>query len=200
METHLYIYYETISFNTDRQYCTIICIIVSSHYTILYNIFILSVTLSTTETYIDKWTSTEYGYQIYSYYNYWYISFTSCYNTLISSYICYYSNTYKAWCSATWSSTSMSYYTRQSYTATSTIIYSSTLKISNSPTYTNSQIISITIINTDIYTITYSLTDIQYSTITRMLAPSPSPMNKCTCIIPLCNKLDLVLLTINNII
>jgi hypothetical protein len=45
-------------------------------------------------------------------------------------------------------------------------------------------------------------TDIQYSTITRITAPSPSivPKNKCTCVLPLCNKIDLVFLTINNIV
>jgi hypothetical protein len=70
MRTHLNIEYEKliviISFGMDIQYCTIICVIVSSHCAILYNILLLlvliiSVTLSTKETEIPTWISTVYG-------------------------------------------------------------------------------------------------------------------------------------------
>jgi hypothetical protein len=91
--------------------------------------------------------------------------------------------------------------TTQSYTATSSLTSKSTL---TTLTFTDTISTKITIIDTmtDTIAITYYTTDVQYSTITRMLAPSPSqlPKNKCTCVFQLCNKIDLFLLIINNIV
>jgi hypothetical protein len=93
----------------------------------------------------------------------------------------------------------MYFSTTQSYTATYAS-YTSTSTLTNSNTY--STIITIIDTITDTDSMTYYTTDIEYSKITRIIAPSPSivPKNKCTCALPLCNKLDLVLLTINNIV
>jgi hypothetical protein len=191
---------------------------VSSHCTILYNIIlllvlILSVTLSTTKTKIVWWISTEYRRYDIAEYIVWSISSTSCYNTLERywTYINgvytneYYAYTTKTCSSVTWSSTNTMYFkTTRSYTATSSLYtIESTLTIY---TYYNHYFETylktdfVTIIDTDIL-ISFS-TVILYSTITRLLAPSPSILqkNKCTCALQLCNKIDLVLLTINNIV
>jgi hypothetical protein len=189
-------------------------LLVCSNCTILYNIILLlvltiSVTLSTTKTYVAYWTSTEYGNHDIAQGYPWSITSYSCYNTvslLAGSYINgvhtdhFYSMTSVTLSRFTWSSTLMYFSTKKGYTYASGILtYSSTLTISYSPTYTNSKIISITNIKTDIYTMTYSLRDIHYSTITSIIAPSPSilPKNKCTCVFQLCNKINLVLISIN---
>jgi hypothetical protein len=100
--------------------------------------------------------------------------------------------------SAAWSSTLMYYIsTTQGYTYVSDV---STLIISyyNSYSETNTYRDFFTFIDT-VELLCFN-TDVQYSTITRMIAPSPSPIKKCTCVFPLCNRIDLVLLTINNIV
>jgi hypothetical protein len=98
----------------------------------------------------------------------------------------------------------MYYSTTRKYTyAPSKLIAKSTLTISYySITNTYSSLITIIDTMTNIDTFTNYETYIEYSTITRILASSPSqlPKDKCTCNIPLCNKIDLVLLTINNIV
>jgi hypothetical protein len=161
-----------------------------------------NVTLSTTQTYTLGYKSTVYGYYDYATLTWTIKNHASCYNTLDWKYITYYSTyTYSSyqWCIGLSSTSTMYYSTTQSYIYT---FLSNTLTTSYSPTYTNSLIISTknTIANTN--SLTYYTTNIQYSTITRVMAPSPSllPKDKCTCNIPLCNKLDLVLLTINNIV
>jgi hypothetical protein len=177
-------------------------------YNILLLVLILSVTLSTTRTEIVYWRSTVSGVYDICVGTVYSISSTSCYNTLEwyididGIYIhtnVYYAYTTKAYSSMTYSSTLMYFTTIQGYTNISEI---STLTISYSITYINSFLITITDTMTNKDTFTNYETYIQYSTITRIVAPSPSivPKNKCTCIIPLCNKLDLVLLTINNIV
>jgi hypothetical protein len=185
-------------------------------YYIILLVLILSVTLSTTATWYVWWKSTEYGEYDIAINQTWSISSTrSCYNTLqtyrrIDGVTSYYTwNTlYKTYTtmtrsSATWSSISTMYFTTtQSYT-TIYSYYTIGLAIINTylsyiVTYLHTDYVTFT--DTDIL-VSFS-TDVQYSTITMMMAPSPSivPKNKCTCNIPLCNKLDLVLLTINNIV
>jgi hypothetical protein len=126
------------------------------------------------------------------------------YRTYINGayYAAFYTSTTIVFSSNTWSSTKTMYFsTTQSYTyAPSKLTSKSTLTFTLTFTDTFSTIITISDILTNTIAITYYSTDVQYSTITRILAPSPSPINKCTCNIPLCNKLDLVLLTINNIV
>jgi hypothetical protein len=181
-------------------------------YNILLLVLILSVTLSTTETHIRYWKSTEYIYTDIVRSLTWSISSTSCYNTLTSTFSSYingryynvYSTyTYSIWYSSKWSSTNTLYFsTTQSYTYS--LLYTSGLVFftSHYTSYVNTLIISTTNTLTITNSLTYYSTDIQYSTITRILAPSPSilPKNKCTCVLTLCNRIDLVLLTINNIV
>jgi hypothetical protein len=104
-----------------------------------------------------------------------------------------------AFSSASWKSTLLYYYTTKGY-----IYISDTSTLINTYVLSNIYYPIITIFGTMIDKDTFINyeTFVQYSTITRILAPSPSqlPKNKCTCNIPLCNKLDLVLLTINNIV
>jgi hypothetical protein len=190
---------------------------VSSHCVILYNILLLvlivSVTLSTTKTVSVYWKSTELGNYDIGYGYPLIITSTSCYNYL-SMYIgtytngvytnYYYTYTRKTFNYFYWSPTSTIFYSLSegylailsAYTILSAIIntyypsYIETYLYTDYVTFTN----TISLLNIS--------TDIQYSTITRMIAPSPSILSKdkCTCVFSLCNRLDLVLLTINNIV
>jgi hypothetical protein len=113
----------------------------------------------------------------------------------------YYSYSTKTFSSYTWKSTSTLYFsTKQGFTYVSDIETVTIYTYYSHYIETYSYVDLVTFTETDIL-VSFS-TYIQYSTITRIVAPSPSilPKNKCTCIIPLCNRLDLVLLTINNIV
>jgi hypothetical protein len=175
-------------------------------YNILFLVIILSVTLSKTETYSVWWARTVSGNYDIAYSGAWLISSTICYNTLVryDTYIngVYTNNfyTYTDYIPYRSVSSTLRYFsTTHGYTYVSNIL---TLTISYYPSYTETYLYTDCniMVNSEIY-ISFS-TNIQYSTITRILALSPSslPMNKCTCIIPLCNRIDLVLLTINNIV
>jgi hypothetical protein len=95
----------------------------------------------------------------------------------------------------------MYFSTTQGYTyVSSPYTLGSTLTISYYSSYTDSLILTIIDTITSKDTFTNYETYVQYSTITRIIAPSPSPINKCTCVFQLYNKIDLVLLTINNIV
>jgi hypothetical protein len=196
---------------------TILCSIVAKHYvlimsshcTILYNIIllfvlILSVTLSTTQTYFIIWKSTEYGNYDIAHDIVWSISYNSidCYNTLTwyGTYVngtftdYYYSSTYSTCSSHYYTNTNTMYIsTSQGYTYVSDI---STL----TNTITNHYFETILYTNCNIMTETDVLikfsTDIQYSTITRIEAPSPSIVPKCefTCNVQSCNNIDLFIL------
>jgi hypothetical protein len=142
----------------------------------------------------------------------WYISYSigaaACYDSfwVVWTYSAPYTSTYTTITMSSWtfSSTSTMYYsTTRKYTyAPSKLTSKSTLIFTLTFTDTFSTIITISDILTDTIAMTYYTTDIQYSTVTLIIAPSPSivPKNKCTCVLTLCNKIDLVLLTINNIV
>jgi hypothetical protein len=97
----------------------------------------------------------------------------------------------------------MYFSTTQSYTYLYKILIPSE-KATTTMTYSDTYSLIISIIDTmtNMDTFIDYETYVQYSTITRLLAPSPSilPKDKCTCVFKLCNKIDLVLLTINNIV
>jgi hypothetical protein len=156
-----------------------------------------SVTLSTTATRIIYWKSTEYGYYdiawdlVYST-----VTQISCYNTLVWYYTyingeytnVYCTSTTKAVSSITVKSTDTIYFsTYPKYTYAllleSGLIYLTSYYAS----YIYSSIISITNTKTNINSLTYYTTNIQYSTITRIVAPSPSSlpkyntMKRCNC-------------------
>jgi hypothetical protein len=170
-------------------------------------VLIISVTLSTTKTRINYYTSTTLGNQDLAWYISWSIFTYACYNTLNYYLILSspYTSTYTSITKYDFSYISMStmyFSTTRSYTETLTLTSSSTLTNIMVDHYieTYSYTDFDTFMDTDI--LINIITDIQYSTITMKLAPSPSqlPKNKCTCVLPLCNKIDLVLLTINNIV
>jgi hypothetical protein len=163
---------------------------------------------------VYDYKSTEYGrYNIANVYVWSINTHSSCKNVIAQTYGTYINGVYtKAYYTSTKGivnamhmiNTNILYlYTTQSYTATSSP-YSSTLtlKISYYSSYMENYLYTDCNILTDTNSMTYYTTDIQYSTITRIIAPSPSIVlkDKCTCILPLCNKIDLVLLTINNIV
>jgi hypothetical protein len=194
----------TIYFSTTRKYTIATILPYSCTYISTF------VTFSTNATKVVYWKSTDYGrYDVAYDWIYSFSSINSCSNTLTSVWgtyinskysLRYYTSTTKAFSSATWSSTSTIYFLiTHAYTATYAS-YTITSTLTNSDTYSTIKTVIDILGNTD--TMAYYTTDIQYSTITMILAPSPSivPKDKCTCVFQLCNKLDLVLLTINNIV
>jgi hypothetical protein len=175
------------------------CAILLFYNIILLHVPIISVTLSTTQSLIDYYTETATStYRVYYYSRYCAILKGNCYNYLDGWYeSAAYAITYRTRYSLTWSTINT-----KKYSTTISYIYtfsSYTLTTSYSITYTNSQIISTKNTVTNIIAFTYYTSNLEYSTITRILAPSPSylPKQKCTCIIQLCNKINLILILIN---
>jgi hypothetical protein len=155
-----------------------------------------------TKTLIVYLTSTEYGEYKGGYYYFAKTVSNGCYydSGLWAKFNYILTSTYSTISSLKWTNTNTWYYlTDYQYTATSILIYTLTQTSSYYSSYIESSIIIDynTITNKNVL-ISFS-TDIQYSTITMILAPSPTylPKQKCTCIIQLCNKINLILISIN---